>query len=209
MSDLRDMQLKRLLWKFDLMELHRQDKIVIEQLGRWVLLMQQVHEAKHYIEKTERLAHPQLMQTFEGIWDVLLPFRGAIVSYAKCFATTGPGRIKLEEKHVFGNKTELVNQHRRIMELRNKYVAHSDDNEMESTSIETIDKPGELLVSLQYRMSFPFDRMYELRELIKHLDRHIADGLERPVKGIEGRLHKPVRIRALSVTQVRSRQTAS
>jgi hypothetical protein len=30
--------------------------------------MQQVHEAKHYIERTEQLMHPHLMQAFGEIW---------------------------------------------------------------------------------------------------------------------------------------------
>jgi hypothetical protein len=163
--------------------------------------MQQVHEAKHYIERTEQLAHPHLMQTFDDIWGVLLAFRGAIISYAKCFAKAGSGKIKLEEKNVFAKRQELVDQHRRIMDLRNQYVAHSDDNEMESTSIEPIETPTELVIRLQYGLSFPFDRMYELRELIKHLDGHVADGLEKHVKGIERQTGKPVRIQEGNVSE--------
>ena len=157
--------------------------------------MQQIHEAKHYIERTEQLAHPHLMQSFDEIWGVLLAFRGAIISYAKCFAATGPGKIKLDEKEVFAKRPELVDKHRRIMDLRNKYVAHSDDNEMESTSFEPIDTATELIIRLEYGVSFPFDRMYELRGLIKHLDGHVADGFEKKVKGIERKIGKPVHIR--------------
>ena len=167
---------------------------ILEQLRRWISLMQQVHEAKHYIERTEALAHPHLMQTFDEIWGVLLAFRGAIIAYAKCFAKVGPGKIKLEERSVFANRPELVDQHHRIMDLRNKYVAHSDKNEMESTFIVPIDTPTELVIHLQYGLSFPFDRMYELRELIKHLDGHVVDGLEKHVRGIERKIGKSVRI---------------
>lgn len=167
---------------------------VLEELSRWISLMQQVLEAKHYIERTEKVAHPHLMNSFDSIWGVLLPFRGALISYAKCFAKTGPGKIKLEEKNVFASRPELMEQHRRIIDLRNKYVAHSDENEMESTSIHTTDSPEELVIRLDYRLSFPFDRMYELRELIKHLDSYVAEGLDRHVSGISRNIGKPVRI---------------
>jgi hypothetical protein len=167
---------------------------ILEQLRRWISLMQQVHEAKHYIQRTEQLAHPHLMQTFDEIWGVLLAFRGALIAYAKCFVRTGSGKIKLEEKTVFAKRPELIDPHRRIMDLRNTYVAHSDDNEMESTSMEPIDTPSELVIRLQYGLSFPFDRMYELRELIRHLDAHVANGLRKHVKGIEQRIGKSVRI---------------
>lgn len=166
----------------------------LKPLRRQIFLMQQVHEARLYIERTEQLAHPHLMQTIEEIWGVLLAFRGAIISYAKCFTKTGPGKIKLEERDVFAGRPELVDRHRRIIDLRNKYVAHSDDNEMESTSIEPMETQTELVIRLQYGVSFPFDRMYELRELIKHLDGHVADGLEKLVRRIERQIGKPVRI---------------
>jgi len=163
--------------------------------------MQQVHEAKLYIERAEQLAHPHLMQTLDEIWGVLLAFRGAIISYAKCFAKTGSGKIKLEERDVFARNPELVDQHRRIIDLRNRYVAHSDDNEMESTSIDPVETQTELVIHLQYEVAFPFDRMYDLRELIKHLDGYVANGLEKLVRRIEGQVGKPVRIQGGSASR--------
>jgi hypothetical protein len=166
----------------------------LEQLRRWISIMQHVLEAKHCIQRTEQLAHPHLMQTLDEIWGVMLAFRGAIIAYAKCFVSAGRGKIRLEERRVFADKPELVDWHRRIMILRNKYVAHSDDNEMERTSIELVDSPTELIVRLDYNLSFPFDRMYELRELIKFLDGHVADRLGRHVKKLEKQVGKSVRI---------------
>jgi hypothetical protein len=173
---------------------HLAKKNTLKQLHRWISLMQHVIDAKYYIKRTEELAHPQLMQTFDDIWGVLLAFRGAIIAYAKCFASAGKGKIRLEKATVFAANPELMAQHQRIIDLRNKYVAHSDDNEMERTSIDTSDTPSELVIRLSYEVSFPFDRMYELRELIKHLDQYVADGLGRHVKAIERQIGKPVRV---------------
>jgi hypothetical protein len=169
-------------------------KAALEQLHRWIFLMQQVHEAKHYIARTEQLAHPELMQSFDEIWGVLLHFRGARNSYAKCFVSSGSGKTTLNAPTVFFTKPELVESHQRIMELRHKYVAHSDDNELEKTSFESTDTPSELVIRLQYALSFPFDRMYELRGLIQHLDGYVAEGLEKHVAGIARQVGKPVRI---------------
>jgi hypothetical protein len=170
------------------------NKNALKQLHRWISLMQHVIDAKHYIKRTEELAHPHLMRTFDDIWGVLLAFRGAIIAYAKCFASAGKGKIRLEKATVFAAKPGLIAQHQRIIDLRNKYVAHSDDNEMEHTSIEHTDTPSELVIRLNYEVSFPFDRMYELRELIKHLDEYVADGLGRHMKAIERQMGKPVRV---------------
>jgi hypothetical protein len=166
----------------------------LEQLHRWIPLMQQVHEANHYIARTEQLAHPHLMQTFDEIWGVLVYFRGALNSYAKCFVSAGPGKRTLKPSQVFATTPEMADRHRRVMELRHKYVAHSDDNEMEKASWEPIDTPAELVIQLHYSLSFPFDRMYDLREVIKHLDGYVAEGLNKHVEGISRHVGKPVRI---------------
>jgi hypothetical protein len=166
----------------------------LEQLHRWISLMQQVYEAKHYIARAEELGHPHLLLDLDTILEFILHFRGALNSFGKCFVNSGPGKTTLKEAVVFSTKPELLEWHERIMELRHKYVAHSDDNEIEKTSFEPTDTPSELLIRLQYGYSFPFDRLYELRGLIQHLEGYIADGLKKHVSGIERQIGKPVRI---------------
>ena len=65
---------------------------------------------------------------------------------------------------------------------------------MESTSIESIDTPTELVIRLQYGLSFSCDRMYELRELIRHLTDHIVDGHRKHLSAVEREIGKPVRV---------------
>jgi hypothetical protein len=65
---------------------------IVKQLGRWISLMQQVHEAQHFIEQTEKIAHPQNFQTLDGLLEILVYFRGALNSYGKCFIGAGHGK---------------------------------------------------------------------------------------------------------------------
>jgi hypothetical protein len=80
------------------------------------------------------------------------------------------------------------------MELRHKYVAHSDHNEIERTALEITDTPTELRVRFQYNRSFSFDRMYELRGLIKHLTDHVVEAQKSHISGIERKVGKPVMV---------------
>jgi hypothetical protein len=156
--------------------------------------MQQVHEAQHYIERAGKLGHPSQFQTLDRILEFLLYFRGALNSYGKCFVSSGRGKMKLEKTNVFSTSSELLGQHERIMELRHKYVAHSDNNEIEKASFEYTDTPAELVVQLQYNFSFPFDRLYELRALIQHLADYVVDSHKKHLSAIEREIGKPVRI---------------
>jgi hypothetical protein len=165
---------------------------IVTQLGRWISLMQQVHEAQHFIERTEKIAHPENFQTLDGLLEILVYFRGALNSYGKCFISTGHGKKSLDAERVFGDDRDLLERHIRIMELRHKYVAHSDHNEIERTALAITDTPAELRVRFQYNLSFSFDRMYELRGLIKHLTDHVVDAQKKHILGIEQKVAKPV-----------------
>lgn len=155
--------------------------------------MQQVHEASHYIKKAEESGHPHLWRSYDAILDFLVYFRGALNSYAKCFVSTGPGKTKFE-KSIFGSNTELVTKHEKIMTLRHTYVAHSDDNEFESVDVSKSNAEDELVLNLEYKISFPFDRLYELRELIRFVEAVVVDGQLSHVKSIEREVGKPVRV---------------
>ena len=166
----------------------------LKNFGRLIYLMQQIHEAGYYIKKTEELGHPHLWQSYEAILEFLAYFRGALNSYAKCFVSAGPGKIRLESSSVFANDSDQIAKHNRIMELRHKYVSHSDENEFESVSVIEEDGEEELVLNLQFGISFPFDRLYELRELIRFVELSIVDRQASHVAAIEREVGKPVRV---------------
>lgn len=166
----------------------------LNNFGRLIFLMQQIHEAGYYIKKAEELGRPHLWQSYEVILEFLAYFRGALNSYAKCFVSAGPGKISLERSSVFSGDIDKIEKHNRIMVLRHKYVSHSDENEFESINVIEEDGENELVLNLQYGLSFPFDRLYELRELIRFVELDIVDRQESHVAAIEREVGKSVRV---------------
>ena len=167
----------------------------LRNLDRWIFLMQQVHEARYYIDRAQQLGHPENFQSLEGILEFLAHFRGALSSYAKCFVRAGPGKVTLNKHSVFDADSTMLALHDRIMELRHKYVAHSDSNEFESANIVEESSSEELVLRLQYRFCFPFDRLYELRDLVGVVERYVVDHHGNHVAAVEREIGKPVRIR--------------
>lgn len=156
--------------------------------------MQQVHEASYYINRAEAVGHPHLWKSYEPILEFLVYFRGALNSYAKCFVSTGPGRTRLESSSIFESDAQLLEKHNAIMELRHKYVSHSDENEFESVTIVEEDDVAELRLHLQYDISFPFDRLYELQELIRFVELVVVDRQAVHVEAISKEVGKPTQI---------------
>jgi hypothetical protein len=167
----------------------------LRNLDRWIYLMHQVHEARYYIGRADKLGHPHLWTSYEAILDFLSYFRSALNSYAKCFVSTGSGRIKLEGTALFSTDSAVLESHRRIMDLRHKYVSHSDSNEFEDVRVIEEASDDELVVRLEYNLSFPFDRLYELRTLIGVVENHVVDGQRKHTDGIAREIGKRVRVR--------------
>jgi len=166
----------------------------LENFSRWVYLMQQVHEARYYIARAEDLGHPHLWNSYEAILEFLAHFRGAINAYSKCFVSAGAGRRRLESSSIFGSNAALLEQHERIIDLRHKYVSHSDENEFESVDMSKDESAEELVLNLEYNLSFPFDRLYELRDLIRHVELYVVDNQQSHVATIAREVGKPVRV---------------
>lgn len=162
--------------------------------NRRIFHMQLIHEASYYIKKAEELGHPHLWISYEAILEFLAYFRSALNSYAKFFVSAGPGRPRLESSLVFRNDKDRIEKHSRIINLRHKYVSHSDENEFESVNVTEEDGEEELVLHLQYGISFPFDRLYELRDLIRFLELYVVDRQKSDVAVIEREVGKPVRV---------------
>lgn len=157
-------------------------------------LMRQIHEASYYIGKAEELGHPHLWNSYIQILEFLGHFKSALNSYAKCFVSAGKGRNRLEASSIFKSEETYLEQHKKIMDLRHTYVAHNDENEFESVTVREEEAPGELLLHLQYEISFPFDRLYELRKLIRLVELHIIDRQKGHLAAIEREVGIPVRV---------------
>ncbi|MYN38110.1 hypothetical protein GTP55_01865 [Duganella sp. FT109W] len=80
------------------------------------------------------------------------------------------------------------------MDLRHKYVAHSDENQFEFASIFEENTTEELVLHLEYKLSFPFDRLYELQNLISLVEVYVVDRQRGLLEAIEREAGKPVRV---------------
>lgn len=157
-------------------------------------LMRQIHEASYYISRAEELGHPHLWGAYNQVLEFFGYYKSALNSYAKCFLSAGKGRQKLEASSVFKSEPTYLYQHEKIMDLRHHYVAHNDENEFEAVTVREVDSPGELSLRLEYAISFPFDRLYELRTLIRLVELHIVNRQKAHLAAIEREIGKPVRV---------------
>ncbi len=170
------------------------DSKTVQQLERWIYLMQQIFEARHYAERAREIGNPAQFETIGGILEFLVFFRGALSAYAKCFVSSGSGKSTLNKSRIFTAGSTRLSAHEKLMALRHKYLAHSDENEIERTRISIEETESAVVIHLEYQFSFLLDRLYELCDLIKDVEEHIVDRQSKHVKGLEVSLGKTVSI---------------
>lgn len=166
----------------------------LKNYKKWIYQMQLVHEAKYYILKSEELGHPHLWGSYSPILDFLAHFKGALNCYSKCFISAGPGRTRIDAGRIFKFDEVYLEKHNRLIKLRNKYIAHSDVNEFEQVSILEMETSEELVLKLQYEVTFPFDRLYELKELIRLVEIHVIERQHSHLAAVQAEVGKPVRV---------------
>jgi hypothetical protein len=165
---------------------------LLAPLRRWISLMQNAFEAAYFIRRAEELGHPHLFVSLEAIMDFWAYFRSALNSYAKCFVSAGQGRMRINAMQAYAENSARMTAHDRLIALRHTYVAHNDENEMENPSFGVKEAGGRVLVRLNSDWSFPFDRLYELRDLIQGLQEFIVERQRGCIAGLSRRIGMPI-----------------
>ncbi len=107
----------------------------------------------------------------------------AVMMYYKPFTKTGGplSGSKLDPNTYFRNKPDIEKTHRRIREMRNRFIAHIGNSDNESVlAFLTFSSKGETSLEAEhlYKYSFDLDEVNQFKRLIKHLRHDIGIELE-------------------------------
>lgn len=104
-----------------------------------------------------------------------------IALYGKCFTKSDDGYPKLEAKEIFKNNSKLEKEHKYLMDLRNRFIAHRtqhiDELGIAFLVINKDSKRTELRYSLQKMSVISPRKMEKLQTLFKHVHEEIIQKL--------------------------------
>jgi len=109
----------------------------------------------------------------------LAAYDALIISYASCFAKSRDGLPKLEAKHVFKNKPELLEIHERAKLIRDSLVAHNGKNMAVDADVRVLPKDDFLQVEFAALLTLPSKK--ELRDL-DHVIKHTYEYIDKKIK---------------------------
>lgn len=132
-------------------------------------------------------------QKFTETEDMILAhgmFKNFILSYAKCFASSGKGKITLDSNEIFSLRKDLKTIHDKIISIRNTYVAHNDDNDYDITISLTKENEHEIILAQTYTVITPLSDFRSFKEALDYCEEQVIMKFNKKVDKIQAKIGK-------------------
>ena len=167
-----------------------------DNLNRWTFLMMQVFEARSFLSMAGSKPQMHAIASIEDLLTQQALLRGFLLSYAKCFSSTGKGRIKLDPAKVFKNDQKLIPTHHRIMKLRHEFAAHGSSSGLDQATISVQELDDHFEICHLYSIATPLDEYSDYTDAINVLDNYIIIGVNKVIDSLEQHLGKTIVLRS-------------
>ena len=160
-------------------------------LNRWTDILMQIVDSKNFLDLAEEHRFPVGTTDLTKHCMVQAFYRSFIITYAKCFASSGKGKLRLDKAKVF-DKTDELNMHNKIMEIRHTYVAHNDSSNMNKAVFATKELDDRVLIAHTYTLVYPFGDLPLYRQTVESLETFVVSKLNKALSSIQEKIGKPV-----------------
>lgn len=160
-----------------------------EKLNGWTTIGMQLFEAKTSLELCEKIKEYKNLSEIEELVLSNGIFKNFILSYSKCFSSSGKNKISIDANDIFSQSQDFKKNHTKILEIRNKYVAHNDDeNGIDIAIALTEETEKEIKLAQTYTIVIPYGDFKLYKETIGYVEQKvilkvnkIADKLEQKI----------------------------
>ena len=164
-----------------------------EKLSGWTNVAMNLLDAKNSLLLSKKSKQMENLSKEEEFTIANGMFKNFIMSYGKCFTSSGKGRISLNPKEIYSTKPDLIEIHDRIMDSRNKYVAHSDEENGHDIAISyTEENENEITLATTYTTLIPFGLYDSFIEVIEFCEQQVILKLNKKLDKIEDKIGKKI-----------------
>jgi hypothetical protein len=144
-----------------------------EKLSSWTKLLTFLYEAEAAIKLAKKYNTEPSLSAQEQVLLSQSLLRNSIVTYSKCYASSGSFMVSLDANVVFANKPELRIIHDKILEARNRFVAHNDSNEFETVNTGVMEVLDRFFVVLTYTLQTPVSDFNEYTSVYDYVGEYV------------------------------------
>ncbi|OIV41725.1 hypothetical protein [Flavobacterium johnsoniae] len=159
-----------------------------QYLNSWTNLSMQILEAEHSLRHAKSFNEKHPLDNFEEFVLAHGMFKNSILSYAKCFSSSGPGKVSLDANAVFKDEPLLNEIHCALMDMRNEYIAHNGKSDFELALI--FQKKTENEITLRQTITFksPSGDYEKYFNLFDHCTNYIIQKVNKKLDKLQERL---------------------
>jgi hypothetical protein len=163
-----------------------------QYLSSWGSLAMQIREAEESLILSEKFGEKRPFEKFEEFVLANALYKNSVLAYAKCFSSSGKGKISLDAKQVYSNNSRLKEIHVELMDVRNKYVAHSDSSDFELAVVLQKQEEDRIVLSNTVSYSTPVGDFKLYFELFDYCSNYIIERVNSKADKLERRLGKKI-----------------
>ena len=167
-----------------------------ERLNGWTEIAMQLLEAKNSLNLSKKSKEFKGLTPQEELTLANGMFKNFILSYSKCFSSSGKNKISLDANDIFTERHDLNKYHQNILETRNKYAAHNDEENGHDIAIAyTSENDDEIFLAQTYSVIIPFGLFDFFLETINHCEEKVILKLNRKLDKLENKIGKKINLK--------------
>jgi hypothetical protein len=157
-------------------------------LNSWTNLAMQILEAQHSLQFSKIFNEKHPFEKFEEFVLSHVMFKNSVLSYAKCFSSSGSGKVSLDVKDVFKNEPKLKEIHLSLMDIRNEYIAHNGNSDFELAIVLQKKVENEITLSQSTTYKARVSDYEKFFDLFEHCSNYIVEKVNKKADKMEERL---------------------
>lgn len=163
-----------------------------EQLNMWTYILQQLYFTRAQLDKLIE-SKPKLGDMAQ-ITEEYMGFTAFVVTYARCFVSTGARIAKLDATHTFRGEVYLRKVHDRLMRFRHSSFAHTEQSELMRVRLGVKENSERITIHHFVTAMTPRNEFADFKRVVEHVDTQVTLRLNKILLAMEQKLGKKIEI---------------
>lgn len=161
-----------------------------ERLSSWTHILMNLLSAHANFERVRN--HQVELGELANVIEQQAFFIAAIMAYGRCYASSGSGIPSLDPKKVFAGSDVGMAVHQRLLKLRNKYAAHTDETDLVRLTLAVKEEPDRIIVRHLSTSALPTPEIPDFLEAVAHSQHFVTAALNKHLDHLETKVGKRI-----------------
>jgi len=164
------------------------------RVAPWIFIFMFLQESERALDLSAKFNEDKSLDVADQVLVAHSLFRASIMSYAKCYASAGKGRRTLDRKEVFKGEKDMLSVHDRMIDLRDKFAAHNDLNEIDAATMAVKEDDHQIALKHFYTIALPLNDYFTFKPVILHCQQYVVNGINKHLDRLQSELGKIITI---------------